>query len=124
MDPVTASIISSIPILLAIIAAILKGSGGPNGEAPANPQEMMQDVQAAADAAAAGGDPNTIDQATAMAAQADAGGAGPEDAQSAMMAPGTVRLPGGVVAQKSHLMLAGGIVAGLLVLSMVTKKKA
>lgn len=124
MDPVTASIISSIPILLAIIAAILKGSGGPNGEAPANAQEAMQDVQAAADAAQAGGDPSAVEQAVAMAAQADAGGAGPEDAQSAMMAPGTVRLPGGVIAQKSHLMLGGVVVVGLLVLSMTGKKKA
>jgi hypothetical protein len=123
MDPVTDSVIASIPVLLAIISAILRGSAK-SGDAPANAQEAAADVQDAADAATAGGDPGTVDQAVAMAQQADAGGGGPAGADSAMVPEGAVRLPGGIVAQKSHLMLGGAVVLGLVVLSMVGKKKA
>lgn len=126
-----ATILASIPVLLAIVNALL-GSKAKSGEAPASvgEQAVPQDgpidqraiQQAAGRAAAAAG------AATNAAMQAIQNGEGADDGGSANDGSGggggaIVKLPGGMNVKRSHLII-GGVVVGGLVLLMLLKPKS
>lgn len=121
MDPATATVIaSSIPIFMALMNKVL-GQASASGEAPANPQaDAAADASAAAETAAA---PGEIDVGPAQEAAADAAQAAQEAVQDAVE-PGMVRLPGGIRAKKSHLMIGGAVVGGLVLISLLMPKKS
>jgi hypothetical protein len=123
-EPVSATIIASIPVLLALITAILNKASS-SGEAPGELEQVpggvgpdglplnmdagmdqgvsdMAPVQAAAEEM----------QAAASEAQSQVENGGPGGEMSAI--PGVKR---------SHLMLGGIVVAGLLAVVLITRKK-
>lgn len=120
VEPATATVIAaSIPVLIAIMNRVL-GSSAASGEAPADPQaDATADTSAAKDAAAqAEGavDVGPVQEAAADAAQA---------VQEALPPPpGMIRLPGGVTAKKSHLLIVGAVVGGLVLLTLLLPKKS
>ena len=125
MDPATATLIaSSIPIFMALMNKVL-GQASSSGEAPADPQaDAAAAASAAAETAAA---PGEIDIGPAQEAAADAAQAVQEAAQEAGVIPppaGMVRLPGGVTAKKSHLLIGGAVVGGLVLLTLLMPKKS
>jgi hypothetical protein len=124
-DPATASVIAaSIPVFMAILNVMLS-KANKSGEAPVDPTGQMPG--AAQDAAAAA--PGVVDMEPAQDAAAAA-----EDAAAAAQdvaeggdgsggGSGMVKLPGGVRAKRSHLMLGAAVLAGVIVLAVVMKKK-
>jgi hypothetical protein len=125
LDPATATVIAaSIPIFMALMNKVL-GQASSSGEAPADPQaDAAATASAAAETAAA---PGEIDVGPAQEAAADAAQAVQEAAQEAGVVPppaGIVRLPGGVQAKKSHLLIGGAVVGGLVLLTLLMQKKS
>lgn len=122
VEPATMTLIAaSIPVFMALMNKVL-GSADKSGEAPANP---AADAAAAASAPpGAGGDPGAVDltpvqdAASAATAAMEDVAAGGDGSGSAM-----VRVPGVGSVKRSHLMLGGGILAAILVLGLLTKRK-
>lgn len=120
-DPSAATIIASIPVMLAIINALL-GKKSQSGEAPAmiGPGGPVPDPNG-------GGAMMTPEQAAAAAqAAVDAGGGGAMDAGGGADdgdgGGGSRGLPGGIT--KHHLIIGGVVVGGLVLVSMLLKKKS
>lgn len=114
-DPATLTLIAaSIPVFMALMNKVLS-SANRSGEAPANPQA---DAAAAAEAPDVPGAPGTVDLAPVQDAAAAAA-----DAAGNAMAPNTVKLPGVGRVKRSHLLIGGGILAAVVVIALVSKKK-
>ncbi len=111
-----ATITASIPVFLAIMNALLNKTSR-SGEAPASigPDGQPMPQQ--------GPDqPGTVDMTPVQeAAQAMA-----EDAAAESGAGGgaMVRMPGGASVQRSHLMLGAAVIGGILLITLITRKKS
>lgn len=134
LDPATASVIAaSIPVMIAVLNAILNKSAA-SGEAPADPGADMQAEQQAAQevAALAAETPGAVDM-TAMqdqmvdsASNAEDGGGGGGGGGGGQMpaGPGMVRVPGfKTPIKQSHILIGGIVLGGLVLVSMLTRKK-
>jgi hypothetical protein len=108
-----AVVAAAVPILVAFTQSLLSRFDK-SGEAPANPQA---DAKADATAPDAPVPPGTVDLQPAQDAAQDVA----ETIDTAVH-PGTVRLPGGMRVKKSHLMIGGAVLGGVILLSLLTRK--
>jgi hypothetical protein len=127
-DPATASVIAaSIPVLVAVLNAILSKSAN-NGEAPADPSvDAQAEAQAAQEAqVAAQENPGAVDMTAVQDAAADAAGeVAAQVEQNAPAGAGMVRVPGiRTPVKQSHLLIAGIAVAGVVLVSVLVKKRS
>lgn len=114
-----AVVAAAVPVMMAAAAALIS-QFNKSGEAPADPTSA-----AAAQAPAGGPDqgaaaPGQVD----MTPVQDAADQANEAIQQATTPPGMVRLPGGARAKKSHLMIGGAVVIGLIVVLSMSGKKS
>lgn len=123
-DPTTATIVASVPTLLAIIDKILTRSSK-NGEAPASSggaaagDGAATDAAAPADAGAGGGDASAA--AAADDASSDGSGGGGGGGKHKGHGGGDMKLPGVGAIPKKALYIGGGVLGLLLIVALVKK---
>lgn len=124
----TAAVIAaSIPVLITFLDHTINRTSK-SGEAPATIQQGAQAAgRAAQDAAAAIAHPDAVDlspaQDAAEEAASDAGGGATVSAGRGGSGGGAmVALPGGMHVKRSHLMIGGAVLGGIILLSLLTRK--
>jgi len=105
---------AAVPVFMALAQQLLSRFNS-SGEAPANPAADAKADAAAPDAPVPAG---AVDLQPAQDA-ADAASTAIDNVAH----PGTVKLPGGMHVKKSHLMIGGAVLGGVILLSLLTRKK-
>jgi hypothetical protein len=104
---------AAVPIFVALAQSLLSRFAR-SGEAPANPGADANAEAAAPDAPVPAG---TVDLQPAQDAAQDVA-----DTIDTTAHPGMVKLPGGMQVKKSHLMIGGAVLGGVILLSLFQRK--